>query len=242
QAQAQLQNLEAGGRAADLDAAQAQVAEARNELSLYRIDLQRTEELAAGGAATRQQLDRARSITAQSADRLRAAEARLRNLQTSVGRVNEIVAQRAAVEAARAALPGAEWRLPEGRPSPPPRAVGVEDFYPPRGGVALARGRMSRAGAAVVSPPQAGALRVPFFVPQPELGRIPVGAQVRVTCDGCSAPLEATVSYVPPSPEFPPPVVFTGEARSKLSFLVEARSAALDALHPGQPLDAVVLR
>src|SRR5262249_52469631 len=175
QAEAHLQDLEAGGRAADLDAAQAQVAEARNELGLYRADLQRTEDLAAGGAATRQQLDRARSITAQSADRLRAAEARLRNLQTSVGRVNELVAQRAAVEAARAALAEAEWRLQQRSASAPASGLVIDTFYRP--------GEMVPAGSAVLSLLPAGALRVRFFVPQPELGRIPVGAQVRVTCD-----------------------------------------------------------
>jgi len=232
QAQAQLQNLEAGGRAADLDAAQAQVAEARNELSLYRTDLQRTEELAAGGAATRQQLDRARSITAQSADRLRAAEARLRSLQTSVGRNQEILAQRATVQMAQAGLAEAEWHLQQRSAAAPASGLIVDTFYRP--------GEMVPAGSAVLSLLPPGALRVRFFVPESELGRLPMGTKVRVTCDGCPAPLEATVSYVSPSPEFTPPVVFTGEARTKLSFLIEARSAALDALHPGQPLDVAV--
>jgi HlyD family secretion protein len=234
QAQAQLQNLEAGGRASELDVAQAQVREARTALQLARADLQRSEELAAGGATTRQQLDQARSVAAQSADRLHAAEARLRTLQTSVGRVQEIVAQRAAVDSARAALAEAEWRLQQRSAVAPASGLVVDTFYRP--------GEVVPAGSAVLSLLPVGALRVRFFVPETELGRLPVGARVRVTCDGCPAPLEATVSYVSPSPEFTPPVVFTGEARHKLSFLVEARSAALDMLHPGQPLDVTVVR
>lgn len=234
QAQAQLQNLEAGGRASDLDAAQAQVGEARSALVLARLDLQRTEELAAGGATTRQQLDRARSSAAQSADRLRAAEARLRSLQTSVGRVQEIVAQRAAVESARATLAEAEWRLQQRGAVAPSSGRVVDTFY--------RAGELVPAGSAILSLLPVGSLRVRFFVPESELGRLPVGTAVRVTCDGCAAPLEAKVSYVSPSPEFTPPVVFTGEARNKLSYLVEARSAALEALHPGQPLDVAVAR
>ena len=232
QAQAQLQNLEAGGRADELDAAQAQVREARSALGLAGADLRRTEELAVSGASTRQQLDRHRSVAAQSAERLRAAEARLRSLQTSVGRIQEIVAQRAAVDSARAALAEAEWRLQQRSAVARTGGLIVDTFYRP--------GEMVPAGSAVLSLLPVGALRVRFFVPAPQLGRIPIGARVRVTCEGCPGPLEAQVSYVSPSPEFTPPVVFSGEARNKLSYLVEARSAALDVLHPGQPLDVVV--
>ena len=104
------------------------------------------------------------------------------------------------------------------------------------------KGEMVPAGAAVLSLLPDGALRVRFFVPEPRLAAIRIGAPVRVTCDGCPGPLEAQVSYVSPKPEYTPPVVYAGDARSKLVYLVEARSAALQGLHPGQPLDVQVLR
>jgi HlyD family secretion protein len=103
-------------------------------------------------------------------------------------------------------------------------------------------GEMVPAGSAVLSLLPDGALRVRFFVPEPSLPSIRIGAPVRVTCDACSGPLEATVSYVSPKPEYTPPVVYAGDARSKLVFLVEARSTALQGLHPGQPLDVQVAR
>ncbi|HSP20015.1 MAG TPA: HlyD family efflux transporter periplasmic adaptor subunit, partial [Myxococcaceae bacterium] len=165
---------------------------------------------------------------------LRTAEARLRSLQTSVGRVQEIQAQRAATEMARASLASAEWKLQQRSVSAPTPGRVVDTYYH--------AGEMVPSGAAVLSLLPRGALRVRFFVPEPALASLQVGAPVRVTCDGCAGPRDAQVSYVSPSPEYTPPVVYAGDARSKLVYLVEARSSALQDLHPGQPLDVRVVR
>ncbi len=234
QAEAQLANLEAGGRANDLDAALAQVREARSALQLADMNLRRTEQLAREGASTSQRLDLDRSNQEQAAARLRSAEARLRSLQTSVGRVQEIQAQRATTEMARAALASAEWKLQQRSAAAPATGRVVDTYY--------RMGEMVPSGSAVLSLLPDGALRVRFFVPEPKLASLPVGAPVRVTCDGCPRPLDAQVSYVSPSPEYTPPVVYAGDARSKLVYLVEARSPALQGLHPGQPLDVQVAR
>ena len=65
---------------------------------------------------------------------------------------------------------------------------------------------------------------------------------MRVACDGCGAPFEATITYVSPQAEYTPPVVYSKEARAKMVFLVEARAAAAEAarLHPGQPVDVIL--
>jgi HlyD family secretion protein len=234
QAGAQLANLEAGGRATELDAATAQVRESKSALVLADQDLRRMEQLAKEGAATQQRLDLARSTSEQSAARLRNAEAKLRTLQTSVGRVQEIQAQRAATEMARAALASAEWKLQQRSGFAPATGRVLDTFY--------RTGEMVPTGAAVLSLLPDGALRVRFFVPEPQLSLVPIGAPVKVTCEGCPHPLDAKVSFVSPKPEYTPPVVYAGDARSKLVFLVEARSSALQGLHPGQPLDVQVVR
>ena len=234
QAEAQLANLEAGGRANELDAATAQVRESRSALVLADQDLKRMEQLAKEGAATQQRLDLARSNSEQSAARVRNAEARLRTLQTSVGRVQEIQAQRAVTEMARAALASAEWKLQQRSGFAPATGRVLDTYY--------RNGEMVPTGAALLSLLPDGALRVRFFVPEPQLSLVPIGAPVKVTCDGCPHPLDAKVSFVSPKPEYTPPVVYAGDARSKLVFLVEARSSALQGLHPGQPLDVQVAR
>ena len=163
QSQAQLANLEAGGRATELDAALAQVREARSALELARSDLRRSEQLAKDGAATQQRLDLSRSTAEQSAARLRSAEARLRSLRIPVGRIQEIEAQRAATEMARAAMASAEWKLQQ-RTGSAPAPGRVLDTY-------FRTGEMVPAGAAVLSLLPDGALRVRFFVPEPQLPR-----------------------------------------------------------------------
>jgi HlyD family secretion protein len=234
QAEAQLANLEAGGRADEIDAAMAQVREAKAALELARADLQRMQQLAKEGAATPQRLDLAQSTADQNAARLRSAEARLRTLKIPVGRLQEIQAQRAATEMARASLASAQWRLDQ-RSGVAPATGRVLDTY-------YRQGEMVPSGAAILSLLPDGALRVRFFVPEPSLATIRIGAPVRIHCDGCSGPLEAQVSFVSPKPEYTPPVVYAGDARSKLVFLVEARSSALQDLHPGQPLDVQIVQ
>jgi HlyD family secretion protein len=234
QTEALLANLEAGGRATELDAALAQVREAKAALELAESDLRRTEQLAKEGASTQQRLDLARSNAEQAAARLRSAEARLRSLQIPLGRVQEIQAQRAATEMARATLASAEWKLQQRSAAAPAPGRVLDTYY--------RAGEMVPAGAAVLSLLPDGALRVRFFVPEPQLASVRIGAPVRVRCDGCSGPLDAQVSYVSPKPEYTPPVVYAGDARSKLVYLVEARSSALQGLHPGQPLDVQVVR
>ena len=111
------------------------------------------------------------------------------------------------------------------RPPPPPRAGWSTRTY--------RMGEMVPSGAAVLSLLPDGALRVRFFVPEPKLASVPVGAPVRVTCDGCPRPLDAQVSYVSPSPEFTPPVIYS--RRRPRAARVPGRGAAPapPGLHPG---------
>ncbi|HZX42304.1 MAG TPA: hypothetical protein VFE93_10730, partial [Myxococcaceae bacterium] len=143
QASSLLANLEAGGRATELEAALAQVREARAALELAESDLRRTQQLAKEGASTEQRLDLARSNRDQATARLRSAEARLRSLQIPVGRVQEIEAQRSATEMARAALASAEWKLQQRSGAAPAPGRVLDTYY--------RTGEMVPAGAAVLS-------------------------------------------------------------------------------------------
>ncbi|MNT97396.1 hypothetical protein D3C72_2397150 [compost metagenome] len=60
-------------------------------------------------------------------------------------------------------------------------------------------------------------------------------------CDGCAAPVAASITYVANEAEYTPPVIYSNETRNKLVFLVEARPSAADAikLRPGQPVEVV---
>ena len=81
-----------------------------------------------------------------------------------------------------------------------------------------------------------------FFVPETSLGRLQRGEKVSVACDGCPAPVAATIDYIADRAEFTPPVLYSKDNRAKLVYLVEAKPAPADAtkLHPGQPVDVTL--
>src|SRR5206468_12958485 len=99
----------------------------------------------------------------------------------------------AAVEAARAAVEMAQWRLDQRRVRAPVHGR-VADV--------LARaGETVGAGAPVVSllPPENILIR--FFVPEPALATVHRGDTVALRCDSCAADLTATISFVSPQAE-----------------------------------------
>ena len=87
-----------------------------------------------------------------------------------------------------------------------------------------------------------GNVKARFYVPEPVLARVRPGTVVTLACDGCGAPIRATVDYVSNRAEYTPPVLYSKENRAKLVYLVEARPAAADAvkLNPGQPVDVTL--
>jgi HlyD family secretion protein len=78
-------------------------------------------------------------------------------------------------------------------------------------------------------------------VPQAALPFYRPGRIVHFSCAGCAAGLSARIDYVSPTPEYTPPIIYAGDSRDKLVFMVEARPANADRLAPGQPVDVVPL-
>lgn len=227
---AQLANLKKGKRAPELDAIRAQLAQAEAALKLSAVQLKRQEQLVAQNFISKERLDEAR--TAYDRDTQRVAELRAQ-LATArlAARPDEIKAAEYSVEAAKAALAQAEWRLAQKSVKAPVAGLVQDTHY--------VLGEWVTANAPVVSllPPQN--IKVRFFVRETELGAVKVGQKLAVTCDGCAAPLAAEVSFISPQAEFTPPVIYSRQERAKLVYLVEARPAADDAtkLHPGQPVE-----
>ncbi|MBX3590717.1 MAG: HlyD family efflux transporter periplasmic adaptor subunit [Burkholderiaceae bacterium] len=230
-AESRLANLAAARRAPEIDALRQQVAAAQAALALSEATLRQQQRLFADGFVSVARRDEAQAARDRDAAQLAAAQAQLRSATQSVGRAQEIEAARAELDAARAAEAQARNRYDDKSLAAPADSL-VADTY-------FRVGEWVPAGAPVVSllPPQNIKLR--FFVAEPQLGRVRVGDAVSATCDGCSAPIAARVSFVSPKAEYTPPVIYSRESRAKLVFLVEARPAAADAtrLHPGQPVE-----
>jgi HlyD family secretion protein len=230
-ARARVRNLLAARRTPELEALQAQAESARAAAELSRVQLEQAERLYASSFVSRARLDEARAHHAIERARVAEAEAQIVNASVAIGRAGEVAAAQADARAAAAEVDQHEWQVGQKARSAPMAAVVYDTYYNPPEWVA--------AGAPVVSLLPPAHLKLRFFVPEPELSSLAIGARVQASCNGCPQPIAATVTYVSPRPEYTPPIIFSRETRSKLVFLVEARpeTAAAAGLHPGQPID-----
>ena len=233
-AQARLENLKAARRVPELDAAKAQLAQARAARELSAAQLAQQEKLFKDGYISQARLDEARAAYARDTARVAETEAQLRNVRMPLGRNAELEGAETEVAAARAALAQAEWRLAQ-KSVPAPVAGMVQDTF-------FVEGEWVPAGRPVASLLPPGNVKARFYVPETALGALRIGQAAQISCDGCGAPVRATLSYVSAQAEYAPPVLYSKESRAKLVFLVEARPAVADGakLRPGQPVDVVL--
>jgi HlyD family secretion protein len=85
-----------------------------------------------------------------------------------------------------------------------------------------------------IMPP--GNIKVRFYVPEPELPKLAVGDEVRITCDNCAADLTAKIYFISTAAEYTPPVIYSLDERNKLVYLIQARPSRPDSLRVGQPV------
>ena len=85
--------------------------------------------------------------------------------------------------------------------------------------------------------------RLRFFVPETAIATLKPGQKVEARCDGCAAPIRATIDFIAPQAEYTPPVIYSRGSREKLVFRVEAAAAPEQAatLRPGLPVDVRLL-
>ncbi len=232
-AEAQLADLKQGRRVPEQDVTRAQLAQAQVDEKRAATNLARDEAQFRVGGIARAQLDDSRSAHA-------AAQARVRQLASELtvaqlpSRAEQIRAQAAQVEAARAALAQAAWKLDQKSV----RALQAGRVYD----TLYREGEWVTAGGPVVRLLPPGNVKVRFFVPESIVGSLAVGRAVSIRCDGCASPVPATLTYVANEAEFTPPIIYSNETRSKLVFMVEAKPAPADAhkLHPGQPVSVTL--
>jgi HlyD family secretion protein len=229
-AEAQLADLRKGKRPTEIEAIRAQLAQAEAALALSTTQLKRQEQLVEQNFIARERLDEARAAHDRDVQRVAELKAQLATARLAA-RPDEIKAAEHNVEAAKAALAQAEWKLEQKSVKAAVAGLVQDTFF--------VRGEWVNANQPVVSllPPQN--IKARFFVPERELGALRMGQKLTLTCDGCRNAIPAAVSFISPQAEYTPPVIYSRQERAKLVFLVEARPAPEDAtqLHPGQPVE-----
>ena len=230
-AQARLDNLKQARRPPEIAALRQQLQQAKAALELSRINLTREEDLLAKGYTLKPRVDEARSAYQRDQAGVKQAQAQLDQALLPLGREDERKGAERDVEAAKAALAQAAWRLEQKSVGAPVTGLVQDTFF--------VEGEWVPAGRPVASLLPPANVKVRFYVPETVLGGIPIGKDVQVSCDACPAPFAAKVSYISSQAEYTPPVLYSREQRAKLMFLLEARLSPADGakLRPGQPVD-----
>lgn len=229
QAQAQAANLGKGRRPEELAAIQASIAEAEAQAAFANEELARQQALLAKGFTTRRAVQSAQASANAGRARVANAKAQLATAKLG-GRSDERTAADAAIASAKAALAQAEYAVSQRQIRA--RVAGVVED------VMRDKGEFSPANGAVVQILPPAALKLKFFVPEARRAQVRQGVEVGVTCSGCPAGLRARVSFVAPSAEYTPPIIYSETAREKLVWAVEARpEPSAFRFSPGQPVD-----
>lgn len=204
-------------RQSDKAAAEAIVSQRESELDAARRKLARSQTLSREGASSMQELDddRARERGAQAT--VLAAKAQVTAAQAAVDATRaQLVAAHSAVNAALATVARVEADISD------------SELTAPRDGRVQYRiaepGEVLPAGGKVLNIVDLSDVYMTFFLPETVVGKVALGAEVRVILD--AAPnyvIPATVSFVASTAQFTPKTVETTSERQKLMFRVKAR-------------------
>lgn len=231
--QARLADLQTGKRPPEIDVTRAQLMQALAEKQKSVDILKSYESQYAAGGVSLTDLIAARAAVESNTALVRQVESEL-VVAALPARDQQLKAQAEQVAADRAALQQATWKLQQKEIASPRDGLVFDTLY--------REGEWVAAGNPVVQvlPPEN--LEVRFFVPEPLVGKLAVGQSIRVRCDGCSAELPATITFISTQCEYTPPVIYSNENRSKLVFMVIAKPPVekATALHPGQPLEVTL--
>ena len=231
EARARLARLETSQqRKEEVAVLQAQEKRAESAVALSTADLDRQQQLAAKGIAATAQLDIAKANSSRDKAALEEVRRQITVAQMA-SRDEDIAAARESLAAAQARRTASETKLARRQVAAPATGTVQQVYYRP--------GEMVPAGRPVVSLLPPGNIKVRFFIAEASLPKIGLGDAVQVTCDGC-APIAARVSFIARAAEYTPPVIYSLEERSKLVFMVEARSETPGNLRVGQPVSVTL--
>jgi HlyD family secretion protein len=150
-------------------------------------------------------------------------------LKSSSGTQKAVDDAEATIRTEMARVTAAETRLKRRRLASPVNGSVQEIYFRP--------GEYVSAGRPVVSILPPHNIKIRFFVPETLLPKVSLGQPVEIHCDGCKANVPARVTFISHTSEFTPPVIYSLEERSKLVYLVEARTGEPGELRVGQPVD-----
>lgn len=229
-AQDTVNDLKKGLRPEEIDQILARIAQSEAQLALAKLEMDRRAALLSTGAVAKEDYDQARTTYLSAKGALEDFKAQLATGKLG-SRIDQILAAQAQVNASQADLDQARWYLDQKLQNSSLDALVFDLIH--------YLGEWVQAGSPVIKLLPPANVKVRFFIPETDLGKVTVGQTITVRCDGCPKPFTGTVSFIFPQAEYTPPVIYSQDFRAKLVFMVEARfePETARALKPGQPVD-----
>lgn len=158
-------------------------------------------------------------------------QSQLDNAQSNFESLQSQVAQaKASISEREAQLAQATWTKNQKIINAPIDGIVFDTYYRP--------GEYTIANQAILSLLSPHDIKAVFYVGESKLARLKLNNEVSVSCDGCEKDYPGRISYISPSAEYTPPVIYSTETRDKLIYRIEAMFSPENAikLHPGQPV------
>ncbi|HSB60682.1 MAG TPA: efflux RND transporter periplasmic adaptor subunit, partial [Vicinamibacteria bacterium] len=219
----------AGARKEDVAELEAQVATVAAELAGAQRDLDRMQGLLDRGSGTTKARDDARTRRDTTAHRLEAMKQALARMKAGT-RTEEIEAARAHVAAADARIAQLEQQVKDAAIASPLSGVVTEKVAEP--------GELLQVGSTLCVVTDLANAWLTVYVGGPDLGRLRLGQEARVTTDDGQVRTGA-VTFIASKAEFTPKNVQTRDERVKLVYKVKIGLENSDGLFkPGMPAEA----
>lgn len=222
---ATLHNLETGERTEELNIIYSQLRRAQSAADLAKSQLERYRPLY-------QQKTVSKAEWEQWQDNYRQRQAEVNQLEHQLeakklpARKAQIEAQKLRTQAAKLQLDKALWDRQQLIITAPQDAQVYDILYRP--------GERPTAGKPLVSLLPPDRLKIRFFIPEKYAGAFHTGTRVKIHCDGCPQPVNASINYISPQVEYTPPVIYSTARRETLMFMAEALPESF--VRPGQPV------
>ncbi len=227
--EATLGKARSGYRAEEVTQARAVLVERNATLNNMRLTLSRVEALRKSGGISQQDLDNARARFQEAQARAQLAESQLGMMEAGF-RLEDVAAQEAALEAARAVVAKARTALDDTVLRAPESGI-VQTKVREKGAVV-------QPGQTVYTLALSNPVHIRAYVPQPRLGLVKPGARVMLEVDAMPGKRYAgTVGHISPTAEFTPKSVETREVRNDLVFRIRITAEDPDnVMRQGMPV------
>jgi HlyD family secretion protein len=185
-------------------------AQVEADINLSHLTLNRYQKLVQTGSLDKASLDTAQATFNKDQARIKDAQATLKQEQAALMQAQWTQSQKAVYSPVSGVVFDTYYRIGE--------LVGVE-----------------KPVLSLLTPDNIQAI---FFIPETMLGKVQLGDPIAISCDACANSLQGHISFISPSAEYTPPVIYSNETTSKLVYRIEADLSVGVAkqLHPGQPI------